>query len=284
MSDPQQDWRYRLRGDPARWLLDDADDPSVAFWFQRDIVGRPEDAPLLQDLREQILFSNPVQELFAAQDENGFWESPTSLDLPRYRATLWSLALLAELGIPRNSRHTRAACEFVLQNHLNEDGAFTGLRELSYAGLLVRSLVYFRFGGDARLTPALDRLTADAADGNLYALWAFAELRDVRHALTVTQGVERVLDGLANDEFDVFGAFPPFEPRDALLALRVCKLLGRRHDSRVDRALQKVWDRQEEGGRWRLEKNYEGMLATSPGELDYESKWATLNALRVVTE
>src|SRR5512142_3134817 len=135
MNATTSDWRYRLRGDPAAWLLDYADNPSVCFWFQRDIVGRPEDSPSLQAMREQILFSKPVQDVFAAQDESGFWESPLSLDLPRYRATLWSLALLAELGIPRASRHARAACEFVLQNHLNEDGAFTGLRLIDYAGL-----------------------------------------------------------------------------------------------------------------------------------------------------
>ncbi len=284
MSDPQQDWRYRLRSDPARWLLDEADDPSVAFWFQRDIVGRPEDAPSLLDLREQILFSDPVQALFAAQDESGFWESPTSLELPRYKATLWSLALLAELGTPRASRHARAACEFVLQNHLNADDEVTGLLDRSHNGLLVRSLVYFRYGGDPRLTPALDGLAADAAAGNLFALWAFAELRNAKYALPVTQGVEQVLDGLADDEFTIVGAFPPFEPHDAVLALRVVRSLGRAHDSRLDGITQKLWDQQEEGGRWHLEKSYEGTLATDLGGRDHQTKWATLNVLRVVTE
>lgn len=282
MSEAEQDWRYRLRGDPAPWLLDDADDPSIAFWFQRDIVGRPEDAPLLQELQQRILFSAAVQELFAAQDETGFWESPTSIDLPRYSATLWSLALLAELGIPRASRHARAACEFVLQNHVNEDGAFTGLRDLSYAGLLIRSLVYFRFAGDVRVTASLDRLVADAAIGNLFALWAFAELRDSRYALPITQGIERVLDGLANSEFTIYGAFPAFEARDTVLALRVLKLLGHHRDRRSDGTFQKLWDRQGEGARWRLDKSYEGALIANVGR-EQESKWATLNMLRIVT-
>ncbi len=91
-----QDWRFRLKGDPTRWLLDEADNPSVYYWFQRDIVGRPENAPALLEARDKILFSAPAQELFAAQNELGFWENPDSLDVPRYRATLWSLALLAE--------------------------------------------------------------------------------------------------------------------------------------------------------------------------------------------
>lgn len=284
MNDPQRDWRYRLRGDPARWLLDEGDDPSIAFWFQRDFVGRPEDAPLLENLRNRILFSDTVQALFAAQDGSGFWESPTSLELPRYRATMWSLAFLAELGIPRNCRRARAACEFILQNHLNEDGAFTGLRDLSSSGLLVRSLVYFRYGGDARMIAALDRLGVDASAGNLFALWTFAELRENQYAHHVTQGVERVLTGLADAEFDVFGAFPPFENRDVLLALRVLNMLGRHHDNRCERAWRQVWDRQQDGARWKLDESFEGMLLSSQAGPDRLAKWATLNVLRIVID
>ncbi len=283
LNDSKPDWRYRLNGDPARWLLDDSDNPSVAFWFLRDVVGRPEKSPSLESLREQILFSEPVQELFAAQDESGFWESPTSIDLPRYRATLWSLAFLAELGIPRTSRRARTACEFVLQNHLNEDGAFTGVRELDHVGLLVRSLVYFRYGNDQRLSPALDRLAADAAEGNIYALWSLAELRDSKYAGQVRSGIARVLDALGKNKLTVRGAFPPFELNDELLALWVLALLGAQGDPRFNRVLEEWWERQETGARWRLEKTYDGMLGASPVGKESNSKWATLYLLRVVT-
>ncbi len=282
MSSAGRDWRYRLKGDPARWLLEDTDNPSVAFWFLRDIVGRPEDSPALATLREQILFSRPVQELFAAQDESGYWESATSLDLPRCRATLWSLAYLAELGIPRTSRRARSACEFVLQNHLNEDGAFTGLRELDYVGLLVRSLVYFRYSSDPRLTPVLDHLARAASEGNVFALWSFADMRDSKYRAPVRSGIERALDALANDKFTISGAFPPFELGDELLALRVLALLGAQEDPRFNIALETWWEKQENTARWHLQSIHEGMLATSSMDGDWESKWATLNVLRIV--
>ncbi len=281
--DQARDWRYRLRGDPARWLLEYDDDPSIYFWFQRDIIGRPEDAPALQEVRDQIVYSTPVQEIFAAQDANGFWESPTSLDLPRYRATLWSLALLAELGLPRNSRRARAACEFVLQNHLNADGAFTGLRELDYAGLLARTLTYF-VGRDARLVPALDRLTDAAASGNLFALWALAEHRDENHRGAVERGASIVLNRLAQGVYPVFGAFPPFDSNDALLALRVLALIGRVGDPRANEMIEKIWARQQDGARWSLDKSYDGMRATRAEEPGAPSKWATLAVLRVITQ
>lgn len=282
MNISSADWRYRLRGDPAAWLLDYTDNPSVYFWFQRDIVGRPEDAPALQEARDRILYSTPVQEIFAAQDAAGFWDSPTSLDLPLYRATLWSLALLAELGVPRASRRANAACEFIIQNHLNEDGAFTGLRDLSYTGLLLCTLLYFK-GRDGRLERALDRLAPTAAGGNVFALWALTENRDTRHKNAVDQGADHLLDAVGHGALRTFGAFPLFDSDDILLALRVLGDIGRASDPRAGGAIEEIWKRQNEGARWSLEKSYDGTLATKMEKSGRPSKWATLNVLRVVT-
>lgn len=275
------DWQYRLRGDPAAWLLDYADSPSVYFWFQHDIVGRPEDSPALQEARERILYSTPIQQAFIVQDEAGFWESPTSLDLPLYRATLWTLSLLAQLGVPRTSRRANAACEFVIQNHLNEDAAFTGLDGPSRAGLLVRSLLYFK-RDDPRLERALDELASSASAGNIFALWALVERRDPRHRVPVEEGAERLLNRLARGEFRNWAVFPSFDEDDALLALRVLSDIGRAGDRRAIDAIEEIWARQNEGARWILDKSYNGMLVTTLEEAGQPSKWATLNVLRVV--
>ncbi len=280
MSAPPPGWRYRLRGDPAPWLLDYADNPSVYFWFQRDIVGRPEDAAALIQAREMILYSAPVQQILAAQDAGGLWGNPESLATPRYAATLWQLSLLAELGVPRASRRAHATCEFILQNHLAADGNFTGLDDQA-AGLLLRTLLYFGYHDDPRVARALDALAASvptsAPGAALYALWAFAEISPHRRspavAATIARGEEIVLDALARNEFPVFGAFPPFDERDALLALRVLAALGRANDARASDVIENIWARQGDGGRWRLE-----------GDHSTPSTWATLNVLRVVTK
>jgi hypothetical protein len=279
-------WRERLRGDPAPWLLDYADNPSVYFWFLRDIVGRPEDAPALLDARDRILYSAPVQEVFAAQDESGFWGNPDSLDTPRYRATLWSLALLAELGVPRASRRARAASEFVLQNHLAEDGSFAGLSDSPQVGLLMHALLYFRNRQDARLAPAIERLAEWAAEGDVFALWALTEIPREQCSPTVqtavVRGADKLLDALACGDYPTFGAFPSFDGNDALLALRVLTRLGCANDSRTNAVIEKIWERQGEGARWQLEKSYNGWLAARVEEIGTPSKWATLNVLRVV--
>lgn len=275
-------WRYRLRGDPANWLLDAEDNPSVYFWFQRDIVGRPFESAALREAREQILYSTPVQEIFAAQNELGYWENPESLGEPMHRATLWSLALLAELGIPRNSRRARTACEFVLQNHLQEDGKFN-LADDRLAGLLVRALVYF-CGDDPRLKPAVECILPDAEQGNIFALWALADAPEAAFAPAVEHGAEAVLNALARGEYKTFGASPSFDKFDALLALRVLVQLNRARDARAMEIIDKVWERQGEGARWALEKSYNGSLAAHVEDAGVPSKWATLNVLRVVTK
>ncbi len=289
MSAHGNDWRYRLRGDPASWLLDYTDNPSIYFWFQRDIIGRPADASALVQAREQILYSLPVQQIFAAQDAAGFWENPESIDQPRYRATLWSLALLAELGAPRTSRRARAACEFILQNHFSDDGK---LDDQPNAGLLLRTLFYFNYPADPRLARLIDALAANVPSltpgAAMYALWALIELPEEQRHPTVleaiTNGEELLLDALARDEFITFGAFPPFDETDALLALRILVMRGRANDPRASRAIERIWAMQGDGARWNLEKSYNGTVVATLEGAGTPSKWATLNALRVVTK
>ncbi len=284
MNAPQIGWRYRLRGDPAAWLLDEADNPSVYFWFQRDIVGRPEDSPALIAARERILYSPAVQEIFGAQDADGYWESPASLDLPRYRSTLWALATLAELGLARTSRRARLACEMVIQGHLNDDGAFTGLRDQGRAGLLVRTLAYFN-RDDPRLAPAYARLVPEAKAGKVYAAWALAEAPHPERDPLIAETAESLLRAIASGTFRTVGAFPPFDPTDLLLAVRVVMLLGHLDDPRAVQAVEAIWARQQEGARWSLDTSYRGeVIGDGLEPAGALSKWATLAALRVLTK
>jgi hypothetical protein len=270
------DWRYRLKGDPANWLLDSVDNPSVAFWFLRDIVHRPEQAAALVQLREAILFSQPVQEILAAQHRLGYWHNPELLDEPRHTSTLWTLAHLAELGIPRTSRRARAACEYALEN-LN-------LADKSILGLLAHSLLYFNYRGDARLSDILREVALDARRGNIFALWGLAAAADEKYSDSLNKGTEEVMNRLARGEFTTFGAFPSFDPDDALLALRLLAYLDRSGDERAAGAIEQVWARQGEGARWLLEKSYNGSVATGARIASDASKWATLNALRILTK
>ena len=104
MNPEAERWRTYLRQDPTRFLLDADANPSVYLWYLIDLAHRPENSVAVSGARERVLYSPPVQHIFAAQQREGYWATPDSLAKPYYRATLWNLAHLAELGIPRDSR------------------------------------------------------------------------------------------------------------------------------------------------------------------------------------
>ncbi len=188
-------WKKYLRYDPTRWLLE-TNDPSLLLWYQLDIADRPEDAPRVMETRERVLYSEPVQTIFAAQNAMGFWGEPENLSQPHYTATLWNLALLAELGIPRASRRARNACEFVLQNFLTEDGTFAELNAME-SGYLLRAFGYFNYANDARVLRAARTLRerVDSYTARVTALWgwrAFVHDREIEDA--TRENVERVLN------------------------------------------------------------------------------------------
>ena len=275
-------WKKYLRYDPTRWLLE-TNDPSILLWYQLDIAHRPEDAPGVIETRAQVLYSDPVQAIFAAQNGVGFWGDVENLAQPYYNATVWNLALLAELGIPRTSRRARNACEFILQNFLNDDGTFAGLNALE-SGYLVRAFGYFNYANDPRALRAARRLRQEVAsyETGVVALWGWRTFtHDEKIADAAKENLERVLRNLQG-----LGAntFPQFEPRDELFFLRVLAEYDRVHDARAAPLLDALVAKQNERAQWTLERDLNAQLVTSLERAGEPSRWITLNALRVIVK
>jgi hypothetical protein len=291
MDSQTQLWRNYLHKDPTRFLLDADANPSVYLWYLIDLAHRPENSAVVIDARERVLFSPPVQEIFAAQHEEGYWESANSLAQPYYRATLWNLALLAELGIPRDSRRARAACEFALEHFLEEGGRFAGL-DLIESCYLVHALSYFRPAPDERVARAARSLIelaeeADSVEGCDMALWAWVDFRQDGEVSAVAEQVrERLLGWLGERGADGFApiTFPSFDPLDALFVSRVLALYDCENDPRAGRLIESVLRKQNEQSRWPLERNMNGKLTTQVETESYASRWATMNALRVIVK
>jgi hypothetical protein len=272
-------WRQYLRADPTRYLLDESN-PSVQFWYLVDIANRPEEARAVQNARQEVLFSKPVQEIFDEQHADGHWGRPEVLDRPLYNATVWNLALLAELGLPRDSRRARLACEFVLQNYLESNGALRALADAINAGYLLRALAYF--GAGARIQTALARFLEFARDSNdtrvhAIALYALGENREP-DASAIHTSLTFLLDHLPTGPI----TFPPFDPADELLTLRVLARHGAIRDPRARPALDRLLAKQSATARWPLQRDLNDYLATTLEYMGPESRWATLNALRVI--
>jgi hypothetical protein len=122
-----QQWSHYLTGDPIPWLLEE-DNPSVRYFALRDLLGRPANDPDLLSARSSIMTSKPVREILDAQYPSGYWVKPDRGYSPKYRATVWQLMFLADLGATPNEAVERA-CRFVLEHSfLPEAGLFSATK------------------------------------------------------------------------------------------------------------------------------------------------------------
>lgn len=274
-------WRKYLSYDPTRWLLE-TDDPSILLRYQLDIAHRPEDAPGVVETRERVLYSDTVQAIFAAQNEMGFWGDAELLSEPRYTATIWNLALLAELGIPRTGRRARNACEFILQNFVGDNGTVEALNAVE-TGFLLRALGYFNLSGDARVVEVARNLVSqvDSFEARVSALWGWQEIvEDAEIARASEETLEIVLNQCADAEPTY--TFPQFDPRDALFVLRVLSAYNRVNDARAAPLVDALVAKQNDRAQWTLERPPSGSFVVELEPIGEPSRWLTLIAATVI--
>jgi hypothetical protein len=131
--------------------------------------------------------------------------------------------------------------------------------------------------------------------GVVKALKALAEIprekRSIDVSRTIERGVEYVLQHdiykkshnltrVSKPGWLHFG-FPLMYQTDALEILGILTKLGFR-DNRMQEAVDLVVSKQDEQGRWELENTFNGKFQVSIEQKGKQSKWITLNALRVL--
>ena len=117
-------WQDQLRGDPLPWLLE-AESPGVRYLALRDLLDRRPDDPELGAAREAAHTHGPIAAVLAEMDEAGFWVEPGPGYLPKYRSTVWSIILLAQLGASAGQDERIArACAYLLDQALAPGGQF----------------------------------------------------------------------------------------------------------------------------------------------------------------
>lgn len=140
---------------PLAWLLG-ADNPSVRLFTLTDLLRYSPHTKEVAEARCHIMEVGPVPRILDGQDRRGCWGKPEDFYLrSKYKGTVWTLLLLAELGADGHDPRLRRACEFILtysQDRQSGGFACQGTR---------------RVGGDpARVIPCLT--------GNL--LWCLQRL------------------------------------------------------------------------------------------------------------
>jgi hypothetical protein len=153
-----------VQGDPLTWLLEpDPANPAVRYFALRDLLDRSEDEPEVRRARQDIMTVGPVPAILAAQHPEGYWAKAGTGYSPKYRATVWQIIFLAELGADPTDERVQRGCEYLLGHSLTTNGAFSvnqppvpsgALHCLN--GNLLYALLSLGYAGDPRVQAALN--------------------------------------------------------------------------------------------------------------------------------
>jgi hypothetical protein len=159
-----QEWMKALKDDPLPWLLEpDPQNPGVRHFALTDLLDRPADDPEVLEARRSVMSSGPVPSILQAQEPDGYWVEAGAGYRPKYRSTVWSVIMLAQLGADDTDPRVRQAGEYLLEHSSDRNGAFsiTGTPSgaiLCLNGNLSAALLDFGWLGDERLHGAMEWL------------------------------------------------------------------------------------------------------------------------------
>ncbi|MBI4337967.1 MAG: nitrogen fixation protein NifH [Chloroflexi bacterium] len=155
-------WKDALHGDPLPWLLEpDPRQPGVRYFALRDLLGRSEEDPEVQETRATVMADGPVPPILAAQEPEGHWVKPGPGYGPKYQGTVWQVIFLAQLGADGADPRVWKGCEYVLAHSVATHGGFSVNGTPSafihcLAGNLGAALLDLGWLGDPRLMRALE--------------------------------------------------------------------------------------------------------------------------------
>lgn len=165
-------WKSHLYEDATPWLLQD-DNPSVKYLALKEIMDAPESHPEVRRARKNIMKTGAVPKILAKQTPGGYWEKPEDFYIrTKYRGTVWSFIILAELMASVEDYRIQRTCEFIL--HWSQDRESGGFSYRgsdkgggNHSGVLpcltgnmVWGLIRFGFGDDPRVRRAVEWMTA----------------------------------------------------------------------------------------------------------------------------
>lgn len=118
-------WKHQLKGESLSWLLE-PESPGIRYLALRDLMDEPAESAELKSAREAAHHEGPISTILNEMNPDGYWVEPGSGYYPKYRGTVWSLIMLAQMGASADQDERIAkACEYVLSNTLSSRGRFS---------------------------------------------------------------------------------------------------------------------------------------------------------------
>jgi len=118
-------WQDQLHNDPLPWLLE-PDSTGVRYLALRDLVQLPNDDPALLAARADAHTQGPIATILSEMEESGYWAKSGPGYLPKYRSTVWSIIMLAQLGaLAKDDPRLERACAYLIDHALASGGQFS---------------------------------------------------------------------------------------------------------------------------------------------------------------
>jgi hypothetical protein len=304
--------------DVITWLLEG--DPAIRWQVLADLLGAPTSE--VEAERTRVEHEGWGARLLAHQGADGLWAGGAYVpadhvwggDEPGqpWTATMHTLQTLRRLGLPGDSAAARRTAQLVAANgRWEHDGQlyFDGEVEPCINGRTVEAGAWL--GVDVR--GVVDRLlderlsdggwnceaergatvssfdtTINVVEGLLayeHAVGGDAEVRAAREGgeeYLLERGLfRRRSNGEVADPLFLELAFPSYWHLDVLRGLEHARAAGRR-DPRLAEAIEVLRSRQQDDGRWLLERVHPGRVWFDLEDEGEPSRWITLGALRVL--
>src|SRR5689334_22074766 len=112
-------WKNQLRHDPLPWLLDSTD-PGVRYLAVRDLLALSPEDKKLKAARRSAHKDGPIAEVLSNMEKEGYWIKAGPGYNPKYRSTVWSLILLAQLGGSASEDKRIAQASSYILDHMAE--------------------------------------------------------------------------------------------------------------------------------------------------------------------
>lgn len=128
-------WKNQLRSDPLPWLLE-SDDPGVRYLALRDLMDLSPEDKKLKSARRAAHKDGPIALVLSHMEKDGYWVRQGPGYNPKYRSTVWSLILLAQLGASANQdKRIAQACDYML-DQLADGCKFTSITSGAPSGTI----------------------------------------------------------------------------------------------------------------------------------------------------
>ena len=156
------EWLNRVNDEPLPWLLEeDPANPAVRLFALKELLGKPPADPDVIAARRAVMSTGPVPDILNSQAHEGFWVKPGPGYFPQYRATVWAVTMLGQLGADGTDSQVRKGCHYVLRHTVDKNGAFSMAAIPSQAilclnGHLLAALLHLGWLGDERVERALE--------------------------------------------------------------------------------------------------------------------------------